>query len=389
MGLFAWSEEKIARETARLVAERDLAGLAGELDEHDQRRRGAAAAALGSFGADAVPAIVAATLTGGDDARRGAWAAFAAVGTTATAQVTARVMSMETLLSGDVPATLRYFERAVAAIGPGSQGDIAALVSGDGPWRERARACLQVRDSRDARVNREPVPGGHVLMPISLGQQPIDVEQAEEVLRATTREWAVTCFLDLTETDAVLHDGTIAALEAAVLDAVGEESELGADGLPEMAPVTILHRHLAGERGVLTRLQTDVQAARISPAEYAPAERRRREDLLVGTLALADLRNYARKGAGLGLSAMNVAERFARPSGSSPGDGAAAFTSTSASLLAGFALCCEMHLGEPAAALADEPSLAPLLTHETAPGTRAVIDKQVVLNVIRTLRGAA
>ena len=265
MGLFAWSEEKIARETARLVAERDLAGLAGELDEHDQRRRGAAAAALGSFGADAVPAIIAATLPGGDDARRGAWAAFAAVGTPATAQVTARVMSMETLLSGDVPATLRYFERAVDAIGPGSQGDIAALVSGDGPWRERARACLQVRDSRDARVNREPVPGGHVLMPISLGEQTIDVEQAEEVLRATTREWAVTCFLNLTETGAALHDETIAALEAAVLDAVGEESALGADGLPEMAPVTILHRHLAGERGVLTRLQTDVQAARISP----------------------------------------------------------------------------------------------------------------------------
>ena len=117
-------------------------------------------------------------------------------------------------------------------------------------------------------------------MPISLGEDTISVEQAEEVLRATAREWAVSCFLDLAKTDAVIHEGVIRALEAAVLDAVGGTVVLGDRGLPELPLVTVLRRHLAGEKGVLTRLQTESCAARISPAEYPEAERRRREDLL-------------------------------------------------------------------------------------------------------------
>ena len=231
-------------------------------------------------------------------------------------------------------------------------------------------------------MNRQPAPSGHILMPISLGEQSISVEQAEEVLRGTAREWAVTCFLDLAETDAVLHDDVIGVLEAAVLDAVDDTFALGDQGLPEWPPVTALRRHLAGERGVLTRLQTESYAARIAPAEHPEAERRRREDLLVGTLALASLRTYARKGAGLGLTPALVAHRvalLAELDGDQP-------ARLSVSRLAALVLCCEMHLGEPASALTDEPTLVPLLGATAAPRTSGTIDRTTVLKTLQTLR---
>ena len=388
MGLFKWSDEKIADEIARLTAARDFAGLADELHNGDARRRSAAAATLASFGPETIPAIVAATLprSDSDDARRGAWAVFKAIGRAASGWVTAAVMSPDTLLADDVPGALRYWERAVAAIGPASQDDVASLVAGEGPWRRRAEACLEVRDTRDARVNRQPVPSGHIVMPISLGDQTISVEQTEEVLRASAREWAVTCFLDLTETDAVLHDDVIGVLEEAVLDAVDSTVVLGENGLPELPPVTVLRRHLAGEKGVLTRLQTESYAARISPADYPEAERRRREDLLVGTLALASLRNYARKGRGLGLTPAVVAQRVALLADS---DADRAAPQLPVSQLAAFVLCCEMHLGEPAGTLADDPSLAGLLGATEAPGTSGTIDRTAVLETLRALRAAS
>ncbi len=112
-------------------------------------------------------------------------------------------------------------------------------------------------------------------MPISLGEQTISVEQTEEVLRATAREWAVTCFLDLAETDAVLHDDVIGVLEAAVLDAIASTVVPGDKRMPELPPVTVLHRDLAGEKGVLSRLQTESYAARIcssAPLAWPPCE---------------------------------------------------------------------------------------------------------------------
>ena len=385
MGLFKWSDERIADAIARLTTARDFAGLADELHNGDARRRSAVAAALASLGPETIPAVVAATLprSNSDDARRGAWAVFKAMGAPASGWVTAAVMSPDTLLADDVPGTLRYWERAVAAIGPASQDDVASLVAGEGPWRRRAEACLEVRDTRDARVNRQPVPSGHILMPISLGEQTISVEQTEEVLRATAREWAVTCFLDLAETDAILHDDVIGVLEEAVLDAIDCTVVLGEKGLPELPPVAVLRRHLAGEKGVLTRLQTDSYAARISPADYPEAERRRREDLLVGTLALASLRNYARKGAGLDLTPALVAQRVELLA--DPGRDQAA-SRLPVSQLAALVLCCEMHLGEPASALTDEPSLAPLFGANTEAGTSATIDRNAVLETLRTLR---
>ncbi len=124
-------------------------------------------------------------------------------------------------------------------------------------------------------MNRQPVPSGHIVMPISLGEQTISVEQTEEVLRATAREWAVTCFLDLAETDAVLHDDVIGVLEAAVLDAIASTVVPGDKRMPELPPVTVLHRDLAGEKGVLSRLQTESYAARIcssAPLAWPPCE---------------------------------------------------------------------------------------------------------------------
>jgi hypothetical protein len=340
-----------------MTAARDFAGLADELHNGDARRRSAAAAALAALGPEVIPTVAAATLP------------------------RAAVVSPDTLLADDVPGTLRYWEWAIAAVGPVAQDDVATLIAAEGPWSRRAEACLEARDARDALVNRQPVPSGHVLMPISLGEQTISVEQAEEVLRATAREWAVTCFLDLAETDAVLHEGVIGALEAAVLDAVGGTAVLGDLGLPELPPVTVLRRHLAGEKGVLTRLQSESYATRISPAEFPEAEKRRREDLLVGTLALASLRKYARKGTGLGVTPAIIAQRVTLLAGPD-GDQAAQL---SVSELAAFVLCCEMHLGEPASALTKEPSLAALLGART-PGTSGAIDRTAVFETLRTLR---
>ncbi len=388
MGLFAWSDERIAEQVARLTSARDLAGLSAELRQRDARRRSAAAAALGSFGSAAVPAIVAATLAHDDEhSRRGAWAAFEAVGAPAATQVAAGVLSMDTLLADDVPATLRYYECAAAAIGPDAQDAVAALLDGRGPWRERAEACLSVRDTRDARINTRPAPGGHILMPISLGTQAIAVDQAEEVLRATSRQWAAMCFLNLTETNAVLRDGAIVALETAVVDALGDSATAGPEGMPELPPVAALRRQLAGERGAITRLETESLAARISSDDYPPAERRRREDLLVGTLALAALRKYARKGTGLRLAAGTVVDRFARLADSGPEREDPARASALAGRLAGLELCCEMHLGEPAAALALEPPVAAAIAAAGMAGTTLPLDPAIVTNTLRALRG--
>ncbi len=143
-------------EIFQLTGERDFAGLADELRNGDARRRSAVAAALAALGPEAIPAIVAATLprSDSDDARHGAWAAFRAMGAPACGWVTAAVMSPDTLLADDVPGTLRYWERAVAAIGPASQDDVASLVAGEGPWRRRAEALPG--DPRQARRAGEP-----------------------------------------------------------------------------------------------------------------------------------------------------------------------------------------------------------------------------------------
>ena len=88
-----------------MTAARAFADLADELHNGDARRRSAAATALASFGQEAIPAIVAATLPRSDDdsARRGAWAAFRAMGGPASHWVTAAVMSPDTLLADASP----------------------------------------------------------------------------------------------------------------------------------------------------------------------------------------------------------------------------------------------------------------------------------------------
>ena len=322
MGLFTWSDERIAEEVARLTSARDLAGLAAELRERDARRRTAAAAALGSFGSAAVPAIVAATLAHDDDhTRRGAWAAFEAVGAPAAAQVTAGVLSMDTLLADDVPATLRYYERAAAAIGPARRTTVAALLDGRGPWRERAEACLSVRDTRDARINTQPAPGGHILMPISLGRA--------DHRRRSGRGSAAGDFPAmgghvLSESDGDERRPPRRRHRRAGDGRRGRRRRLGRrlgpEGMPELPPVAALRRQLAGERRARSHVSRPNHSRPGShPTSYPPAERRRREDLLVGTLALAALRKYARKGAGLGLAAEDGGRALRSPGGLWPG----------------------------------------------------------------------
>jgi hypothetical protein len=389
VSIFRASDEQIRDEIAQLTAARDLEALAGKLCKSDARWRDAAAGALAPFGADAAAAVISQTLTAerDADARKGAWAAFERIGAPAAPVVLARVASVDTLLADDVRATLRYYQRAISAVGPSVQDQVAALVRRGGPWRDIAEACLRAGDTRPARINTDPVAAGVVLVPVRLGPQRIDLDEAEEAIRATSRQWAVTCLLGFAGGEATLDDTAVGRLEEAVVDALDDYVDLESDGLPIQRPLELMRRHEAGDRGVLPSLENDVLAPRASPSEHPPEERRRREDLLVGTLALGVLRRYSHHGVGAGLTADTVAERFAallaqdRARAGGP-DGA----TRAASEVAGFVACCAMHLRENADAVADRPPLAGRLAALAAAADGGALDRELTLETAQTLR---
>lgn len=387
MSIFHASDEKISDEVAKLAAAHDLAGLARKLRDGDERWRGAAAGALAAFGAEVVPMALDATLpyenTGNATPGKGAWALFTHLGPSAAPLIVSRVLSMETLLAEDIPSHLRYYQRAVAAMGPGSQDALSPLVAGNGPWREAAERALRDRPTRHGRLQLEP--GSSIT--VSLGDQTIPLDEAEEAIRATTRQWAVTCLLGFVAANDALAESSIAALEAAVVEGVAPESPLGSDGLPRLEPAELMLRHESGEKGVLAGLQARALAARLSPGEYPQEEGRRLEDLLVGTLALGVLRKYSHHGVGAGLTAADTRERFVMLSDEDAHQaGDHAGSSDLMSRLAGFALCCSMHLRESAAQVADEPRLAGRIASAARTVASGRLDRPLVLRTVRELR---
>jgi hypothetical protein len=387
MGLFRASDTQIRDEVARLSADRDLNGLAAKLRKSDERWRLAAAAALAPFGRDAATAVVAETL--GDEfdenAKAGAWHAFAQIGAPAAEVIIGRVASVDTLLAPDLRAALRYYQRAIAAIGPTAQDQVAALVRRNAPWRDIAQTCLNAEGKRPVRLNTDAVASAAILVPIHLGSQKIDLDEAEEAIRATSRQWAVTCLLAFAGDR--LGEAAVSGLEEAVVDGLDDRLRVGTDGWPALEPVDLMHRHEAGDAGVLTSLENDLLLARTAPSEYPEAERRRREDLLVATLALGVLRRYSHNGVGVGLTAPTVAERFALLlAGDRPSAAVRAQQVPRPAELAGLSLCCAMHLKDAPATVASIPPLRERLPQ--VPAGEAVLDSAECLRTIRALRGA-
>jgi hypothetical protein len=387
MGLFHTSDAEIADEVARLRAARDLDGLARKLAAPDRRWREAAAAALAGHGAGAASAAVSATLplatTGDDAARDGVSALFSRLGPGVASVVTDDVLSIDTQLAADVPARLHYFEGLAAAMGAGAQGAVAPLLERDGPWPAIAARALGVRSTRTATLLVSPETVGRV----TLGRQTIALPEAEEAIRATARQWAATCLLDLVARGDALDEGPLTALESAVVDGVKPACRLDDSGLPLLEPLEIMHRHERGEKNVLERLQADVLAWRYEPADHAPEERRDLEDLFIATLALGVLRKYAYHGAGVSLAPDEVRARFTRLiDGDEAAAGGAVGAGVAMNRLAGLRLCCSMHLRRPEEQLIAAPPLDALIPALARCAASGAVDHALTRQTLIRLR---